>query len=301
MFVSNFLVNSRRSAKISWIGTPPFLARFARQGRRRRRRLGGPVPIGVNDLMVQCDVGCCCLPPAQLQTTQQAYRGFRNLHGGCPFLQTVHAGSPPRQPPSEITKSRVALISGSISSGCSKLHPEDGKPLRTHESVRNSQGSKSEMSAVFPERCPIKSVCYAALSSSAVCLLAAESEVERAEQLRSSGVLRGLADTLGLLAVRVFEVPLRCLAISVEPASPGADDCGHLGAEGPLLFSWRLFEQVQDPGFWFGEFCHALAHKAVGAGHLGSSHTMAMQALYAWHFPRAGRVLEGAAGQAGRA
>ena len=39
-------INFRRSARICWVGDgPPSLARGGRQGRRRRRRQGGPAPI----------------------------------------------------------------------------------------------------------------------------------------------------------------------------------------------------------------------------------------------------------------
>lgn len=116
-------------------------------------------------------------------------------------------------------------------------------------------------------------------------LLAPETQGSRVEQICRTEAAHSFAELLGHLATQVFEVPIDCLAISVEPEASCTGDCGHLGHGQILLFSWELYSREQNPSFWFGEFCHALAHKAVGDGHLGSTHALVMQALLAWHLP----------------
>jgi len=117
----------------------------------------------------------------------------------------------------------------------------------------------------------------------------AQPDIAGVERLVEGRAMQSFARLLARLATVVFDVPLSCLAIVVE-MSEERGDCGFLGFGDPLLFSWNLFERIQDPSYWFGEFCHALAHRAVGEGHLCSSHATAMQALFAWHLPAFVRI-----------
>ncbi|CAE8659531.1 unnamed protein product, partial [Polarella glacialis] len=123
-------------------------------------------------------------------------------------------------------------------------------------------------------------------SVAAVALLAAESELARLQLLRSQGAIAPFARLLVKIATEVFKLPLGgSVAITFEPGLPSVEDCGHVSS-GPLLFSWAAYVRgPQNPIFWFAEFCHALAHQAVGCGHLGTAHVLAMQALLSSHLP----------------
>ena len=94
------------------------------------------------------------------------------------------------------------------------------------------------------------------------------------------------AELLAKLALEVFNVPVSCFALVVEPGMGGTsalEDCGFLGVGAPLLFSWGLYGRMPDSGFWFAEFYKALAHRAVGGGHMGNSHMFHMEVILAWH------------------
>lgn len=132
-------------------------------------------------------------------------------------------------------------------------------------------------------------------------LLASHEAVGIGQTALNHPSLPDFAELLGTLALDVFQVPLTCLKIVVEHCTRSPDDCGCLGQRAPLLFTWNAFLSGNvDPGFWFSEFCHALAHRAVGEGHMGSSHLFAMEVLLAWHLPAyCRRFLHQTAGQVG--
>lgn len=94
--------------------------------------------------------------------------------------------------------------------------------------------------------------------------------------------LSALARVLLCLA-EVFEVPQNRIAIVAgESADMG---CGHTGDPSwPLLFPASLQSRGAgvDPAFWFGEFCHALAHCSAGPEHC-TEHAWIYQALMAQH------------------
>lgn len=86
--------------------------------------------------------------------------------------------------------------------------------------------------------------------------------------------------------VSVFQLDCDCVAIVNGDVVTTQDDKGdcHHGARRhwPLLFSAGL-RPAAESSFWFGEFCHALAHRSTGPGH-GAHHSRVMQILMAQHF-----------------
>ena len=93
-----------------------------------------------------------------------------------------------------------------------------------------------------------------------------------------ASVLQGL--------VSVFRLDSDCVAIVNGDVVTAQDDKGecHHGARRhwPLLFSAGLRPPAES-SFWFGEFCHALAHRSTGPSH-GAHHSRVMQILMAQYF-----------------
>ncbi|CAJ1348028.1 unnamed protein product, partial [Effrenium voratum] len=83
--------------------------------------------------------------------------------------------------------------------------------------------------------------------------------------------------------VAVFRLDADVVAIVNGDELEDDGECHHGARRSwPLLFSAGL-RPPAETGFWFGEFCHALAHRSTGPGH-GARHSRVMQILMAQHF-----------------
>eukprot|EP00434_Breviolum_minutum_P029399 symbB.v1.2.025999.t1/scaffold2562.1/size76343/8 len=112
------------------------------------------------------------------------------------------------------------------------------------------------------------------VSMASLCTLNATHGISDASQRELdelASVLQGL--------VSVFRLDSDCVAIVNGDVVTAQDDKGecHHGARRhwPLLFSAGLRPPAES-SFWFGEFCHALAHRSTGPSH-GAHHSRVPQ------------------------